>query len=192
MMTLASSPVLHIHSATPDRWPDLEGLFGPRGCGGCWCMWWKLPRSEFDRNKGDGNRQALKALVDLGQAPGILAYDASEAVGWCAVAPREQYPVLQRSRILAPVDDQPVWSIVCFFIARSYRGRGLLQPLIEGAVGHVRQSGGSVVEAYPTDTRAKTSPSFIYTGVLSAFLQTGFVEVARRSPTRPIVRRWLS
>src|SRR6185437_5087682 len=92
---------LKFQPLTPERWGDLESLFGARGaCGGCWCMLWRLKRSEFEKQKGDKNKAALKAVVDSGEAPGILAYANGGAIGWCAVAPRETYPALDRSRVL--------------------------------------------------------------------------------------------
>ena len=95
------------HPLTPERWADLERLFGERGaCGGCWCMWWRLTRREFEQNKGDGNKASLRALVESGPPPGLLAYDGDEAVGWCAVEPRESYPALARSRVLKPIDEE--------------------------------------------------------------------------------------
>ena len=95
---------------TPSRWDDFADLFGPRGAtGGCWCMWWRITNKEFEANKGEGNRMAIKDLVDKGTIPGILAYDGDQAIGWCSVAPREEFTRLERSRILKPVDEQPVW-----------------------------------------------------------------------------------
>ncbi|GAG54829.1 unnamed protein product, partial [marine sediment metagenome] len=95
----------------PERWTDFEALFGERGAvGGCWCMWWRIKRAEFEEQKGEGNRLAMKEIVESGEVPGILAYSDGKAVGWCSVAPRGQFPVLQRSRVLKPVDDTPVWS----------------------------------------------------------------------------------
>ena len=108
------------HRLTPERWTDFEELFGERGAaGGCWCMWWRLTQREFDAQKGEGNRRAMKAIVDSGRVPGVLAYHEGQPVGWCSVAPREEFPRLGRSRILKPVDDEPVWSVVCFFIVIS-------------------------------------------------------------------------
>src|SRR3954454_12233698 len=99
---------------TPERWDDFATLFGPRGaCGGCWCMTWRLPRSQFNEQKGDANRRAMKRIVAKGPPPGILAYDGKTPVGWRAVAPREVYAALERSRVLKPIDDQPVWSVSC-------------------------------------------------------------------------------
>ena len=183
--------MFHFHPLTPDRWQDLETLFGPRGAmGGCWCMWWRLKRSEFERNKGEGNRLALKAIVDTGHVPGILAYQGEQPVGWCSVAPRQEFSAFERSRILKPVDDQEVWSIVCFFVARPYRRLGLSTQLIQAAIEYAGQSGARIVEAYPTGLQpGKGSPDpFVFTGLLPAFTKTGFKEIARRSETRPIMR----
>ena len=182
---------LAFHPLTPERWADLEQLFGARGaCGGCWCMWWRLPRSRFTEQKGEGNRRALHALVDGGRVPGILAYADGRPVGWCAVEPREAYPALDRSRNLRRVDDEPVWSVTCFFVARGWRQRGVTARLLRAAVEHVRAQGGRVVEGYPVEPRQDSVPDvFAWTGFASAFRRAGFVEVARRSDSRPIMRR---
>jgi len=184
-------PNLEFHPVTPERWADFEILFGEHGaCGGCWCMWFRLKRSDFEKQKGEGNRLAMKAIVESGEVPGILAYAGGEPVGWCSVAPRETFGVLQRSRVLKPVDEQPVWSIVCFFIAKPYRRRGLMGQLIEAAVAHAAAHGAKMVEAYPVEPKKAEVPDvFAYTGLASTFLKAAFVEVARRSETRPIMRR---
>jgi GNAT superfamily N-acetyltransferase len=179
-----------IRPLTPARWKDLEALFGARGaCGGCWCMYWRLPRSTFEREKGDGNRRAFKKLVATGEPPGLLAYDGGQPVGWCAIAPRTEYPKLARTRILQPVDDQPVWSVSCLFVARPYRRRGVSVRLLEAAADYARRRGGRIVEGYPVEARGKVADPFVWTGLASAFRQAGFAEVARRSKTRPIMRR---
>jgi len=175
---------------TAAEWDDLAALFGPRGaCGGCWCMWWRLPRSEFAHRKGEGTRRALKRIVDRGPAPGILAYDGGRAVGWCCVGPREDFPLLERSRVLARVDDEPVWSIVCFFVARDHRRQGLTRRLVAAAVSYAAGRGARRIEAYPVDARSGQPDAFVYTGLVAAFAANGFVEVARRSQRRPIMRR---
>ncbi len=180
---------LHFRPLTPERWPDLERLFGARGCAGCWCMWFRLSPSEFERGKGDGNRAALRTLVHAGPPPGILAYAGDEPVGWCAVAPRSEYPLLARSRILRPVDDAPVWSIVCFFVARGHRRRGVTVALLRAAVEYASARGARVIEGYPVESGERaTADTFAYHGLASAFRRAGFAEVARRSPTRPIMR----
>jgi GNAT superfamily N-acetyltransferase len=190
-MTPSQRPRLAIRRLTLDRWADFERLFGPRGaCGGCWCMWWRLTRSEFERRKGPGNKRAMKALVRQGVVPGLVAYLGPDPVGWVAVAPRESFSALARSRVLCPVDAEPVWSIVCFFIAKTQRRQGLSTLLLEAAVGHVKRQGGRIVEGYPVEPKeGRTADVFAYTGLASAFRRAGFREVARRSPTRPIMRR---
>jgi len=151
-------------------------------------MWWRLSRPEWNRGKGEGNRKAFRKLVRSGAEPGVLAYADGEPVGWCAIAPREQYPRLSSSRILKPVDDQPVWSVTCFHIARGFRRQGLSTRLLEAAVDFARARGARIVEGYPHETR-KTAPDiFVYTGLASAFRKAGFKEVARRSKTRPIMQ----
>jgi GNAT superfamily N-acetyltransferase len=143
----------------------------------------------FVQLKGDGNRQAFYSIVQAGEPAGLLAYAGGVPAGWCAVAPREAYSTLQRSRILKPVDDQPVWSIPCFFIARSHRRKGLMVRLIRAAVAFAQSHGATIVEAYPVEAKRKDSPDvYMYTGLASAFLDAGFQEVARRSETRPIMR----
>lgn len=182
---------LTIKPVTAERWHDLEQLFGPRGaCGGCWCMFWKLSHATYQAQLGEPNRIMQKAIIESGETPGLLAYVGAEPVGWVAVALRQYYPRLAKSRILKPVDDLPVWSIVCFFVARRYRRQGVTSALIEAAVDYAGQHGAKIVEAYPVETReSNTPPPFIYTGVASAFFNAGFVEAARRSPTRPVMRR---
>jgi GNAT superfamily N-acetyltransferase len=186
---MSASPYT-FHPLTPDRWDDLETLFGKRGaCAGCWCMYWRLKRSEFEALSGEGTHQALKALVDGGQAPGLLAYAGETPVGWCALAPRETYPVLENSRVLKRVDERPVWSVVCFFVDRRFRRQGLTVELLRAAVDYARQHGARMVEGYPVEPKKEKAPDvFVYTGLASAFLKAGFVEVLRRSETRPIMR----
>lgn len=188
-----ATPVLTIEPLTPERWDDLERLFGERGaCAGCWCMWWRLTRSEFERSKGEANRRAFRELVASGRVPGLLAFDGDEPVGWCAVEPRESYASLARSRVLRPIDDEPVWSVVCFFVRRDRRGQAVATALLDAAAEHVRSEGGRILEGYPVEPRKDRMPdAFAWTGVPAVFLAAGFEEVARGSETRPIMRRYL-
>jgi len=175
---------------TSDRWDDFTQLFGERGaCGGCWCMWMRLTRSVFEQQKGELNKNAIKEFVDSGNIPGLLAYQNDEPIGWISVAPREEFSVLQRSRILKPLDDKPVWSVACFFIDKKYRNQGLSVRLLHAAIEYVKQEGGEIVEGYPVEPKKDRMPAaFAWTGLASAFLAAGFSEKVRRSETRPIMR----
>ena len=146
---------MEFHPLTPDRWEDFARLFGAHGAyGGCWCMWWRETRAEFEKRQGAGNRRAMKQIVESGEVPGILAYAAGEPAGWISIAPREKFSGLERSRVLKRIDDTPVWSIVCFFVGKEYRSRGLAVPLIRAAVEYAAERGAKVVEAYPTLPKA--------------------------------------
>ncbi len=176
--------------ATPSRWPDIEDLFGERGaCEGCWCMFLRLPRKQFEAGKGARNKRALAEIVSSGRKPGVIAYLGKEPIGWCAVAPRQEYVALERSRILKAVDQQPVWSVSCLFVKRPYRRQGVSTYLIREAVRVAVNRGATVVEGYPVDPAAKqhADPS-LWHGTTSAFQAAGFCEVARRADKRPIMR----
>ena len=186
---------LQFHPATPERWPDLEDLFGKNGANaGCWCMFWRLERAMFKKTKGEGNRQILKQVVEAGEQPGILAYNGKQAVGWCGIAPREKLIALENSRILKRVDDQPVWSITCFFTMKEARRQGIMEGLIKAAVGYAKTQGAQIVEAYPIDMHSpklagQTFNSYSgYMGVASAFRSLGFEEVGQASETQLIMR----
>ncbi len=188
-----SSKTVSFYPLTSSRWPDLVALFGPRGaCAGCWCMWWRMTTADFRRNAGEGNRAAFQRLVEHGPAPGILAYAKGRAVGWCAIAPREHYPRLARSRVLAAVDLQQVWSVSCLFVAREWRRTGLSTQLLGAAAKFAAQRGARIVEGYPHEVTGQIADAFVYTGLASAFRKAGFKEVARRSAKRPIMRKKVS
>lgn len=186
----ATTP-LRFEPLTPERWPHFVRLFGEGGVGGgCWCMGWRLPtRQQYLRQKGEPNKQAMHALVRSGCVPGLLAYVGREPAGWCAVAPREAYPALQRSRSRRAVDEERVWSISCVYVARAYRRQHLSTRLIEAAVAHVKSRGGRIVEGYPVPVKpGVASTNYAFTGFVSAFEAAGFTECLRRSRTRPIMR----
>ena len=184
---------LEFRPVTASEWPDLQALFGPNGAdGGCWCMWWRISRAEFARQAGEGNRRAMEAIIHGGEVPGLLAYHEGRPVGWISVAPRERFPVLDRSRTLRRVDDEPVWSIVCFYVERSWRRNGMSRRLIEAAADYARSNGARILEAYPVDPEHPTvKGDEAFTGLLPTFLKAGFRVAARRSARRVIVRRSL-
>ncbi len=181
--------VLDIHPLTPARWPDVEDLFGPNGAiAGCWCMYWrKAGRDPY----GPDNRSAFHDRVEADPPPGLLAYAGDRAVGWAQVGRREEFVRIERSRHLGPLDDVPVWSLNCFYIRRGYRKRGVARALLDGAIAFAAEHGATTLEAYPVD-RPAPSAGDLYTGVPSMFADAGFTEVARRHPSRPVMRRRLS
>lgn len=182
---------LECHPLTISRWSDFEQLFGKNGaCGGCWCMLWRLSRTQFESQKGDGNRKAMKSLVESGEIPGLLGYVEGQPVGWCALAPREHYPALSRSRVLKPVDEQPCWSVSCLFVHREYRQKGVSIQLLRAAINYARGKGVEILEGYPVEPKGDKPipPAFAWTGIPKAYEAAGFGEVARGSPTRPIMR----
>ena len=186
-------PDVRIQAVTRDRWDDLVALFGARGaCAGCWCMYWRRSAADYRRGKGRGNREALRRLVAAGRVPGVLAYAGNVPVGWCAVAPREAYPRLERARVLKRIDDHPVWSVVCLFVAKGYRRRGVSVALLEGAATFAASRGARMLEGYPVEPGRALPDPFAWTGTAAAFRAARFVEAARGAPTRPIMRRVLT
>jgi len=153
-------------------------------------MLWRLTRKQFESQKGDGNKLAMNAIVDSGEVPGILAYHSTKAIGWCAIAPRSSFPALSRSRILQPIDNRPCWSVACLFVDRSYRKKGVSSELLQAATEYAKSQGAELVEGYPVEPKSEKDipPPFAWTGIPKVFISAGFKEVARRSPTRPIMR----
>ena len=178
------------YPVTKENWKDFENLFGEKGaCAGCWCMYWRMHRKDYDNLRGSGTKKKMKGLINKGIIPGILAYDDKQPVGWGSVAPREDFPVLDNSRALKRIDEKPVWSIVCFYINKNYRKKGLSIELLNATKKYVKNNKGKIIEGYPVEPKkGKTADVFAWTGLASAFKKAGFNEVDRRSETRPIMR----
>lgn len=176
------------HPVTKDRWQDLVDLFDRPIVRTCFCMFY---RKSGDTGAGSANRKAMKALVDKGTVPGVIGYEDGVPVAWVSLGPREDYGRLRRSPIMKPVDDRPVWSIVCFFVDSSARGRGLSERMLRAAVAYARSCGARLVEAYPVDKAGRSHPDDMFFGAKSVYDRAGFEEVARRRPTRPVVRKAL-
>ncbi len=182
-------PRLTFHAATPDRWPDVEALFGESGaCAGCWCQFFRLPNAEFRAGLGAANRAAFRRSVKRGEVPGVLAYAGDQPVGWAAVEPRARFKRLASSRILPVVDERPTWSVPCFFVPRGWRSRGVARGLLAAAVAHARARGAPAVEGYPVDSKRKLDAPSLYHGAFSTFVKAGFTEVARKTKTRPVMK----
>ena len=153
-------------------------------------MSWRRPKKDFRAGSGRGNKAAMKKLMKSGAPVGILLYKDGEAVGWCSVAPRQQFVALGNSRVWAPVDDQPVWSVSCFFLSKSARRQGLSVELLNAAVAFAKKHGAKIVEGYPQDLGEKTLPAaFVWTGLQKSYECADFREAVRRSKAKPIMRR---
>ena len=187
---------LDVQPLTPERWPDLETIFEARGCSvarGCWCMYYRISGKETGFTRpGDAQRArskaALKALARDDPPPGLIGYREGVPVGWISLGPREDYAKLARSPTMKAIDDQPVWSIVCFVVPSEYRKQGVARDLLAGAIRWARQRGVRLLEAYPVDTSHPSASDAPWFGAKTLFDDAGFEEVARRKPARPIVR----
>ncbi len=188
-------PSLEIHPLTRDRWPDLVELFERPGASiarGCYCMCYRRSGKQVvppGVTYSKANERALKALVDCDVVPGLIGYEHGRPIGWVSLGPRAGYAKLARSPVMKPVDAKPVWSIVCFFVDAKARHRGVAESLLQGALAWAREQGVELVEAYPCDKPAKSSDDSMWFGAKAMFDRAGFVEVVRRKPTRPVMRR---
>jgi GNAT superfamily N-acetyltransferase len=201
---------LTIRPLTAEQWPALEDLFGRAGASnGCWCMYWRIGPRYRSRprayNKEDLARLATAgsdgsagaagaggAAGPAGTAPGLLAFDGGVAVGWCELAPRTDLGWLARARYLQPPDDLPVWSVPCFYVRRTHRGRGVTDALIAAAISAASAAGAPALEAYPVDIAVPGHTRNLFPGVASTFARHGFQVVARHKPDRPVMRRPLT
>ena len=190
------SSVTQFKPLTPDRWEDVVVVFGAgRGvCSKCWCMYWRLPRREFERSLGDTNRKLFRKRVDTGPPPGLIAYRDGEPVGWVQVGPRADVPNWNGPRRLtaptpdAPADDPGVWSISCFAVRTGCRQQGVATALLDGAIDWARENGARVLDGCPVDSSEQRQPISIYHGAASMFRGAGFREVVRRRHDRPLMR----
>ena len=191
---------LEVRPVTADRWQELADFFGPSGAfSHCWCTWWRQTSSEFSgglRDGGAGNRALMHAVVEAGSEPGLLAYRDGVPVGWISVAPRPQFGRILRSRRIGPpaseANDERTWSVVCFWIPRAERGKGVATALLDAAVEHARARGATTLEGYPVDAADGRLPSSnVFTGTVTMFTRAGFAEVGRPRGSQRVVRRSL-
>jgi GNAT superfamily N-acetyltransferase len=183
-MTLTVEPL------TPARMPDLDALFLARGCSvakRCYCMYYRVTGGGW--TPALDTRAALAQLAQGDPPPGLIGYRDGTPVGWVSFGPRQDFARLANSRTMRAVDDANVWSIVCFVVPSAYRRQGVAHDLLEAAVRYAREHGATIVEAYPVDRSVAGAPNAPWFGSLSMFAKAGFVEVARRTAARPIVRK---
>ena len=197
MLPTIDGMTVRIEPLTPDRIADLATLFDQGGDPKwCWCAYFRIRGRDWTNSTGAQNRQILESAVEeQDHAPGLVAYDGEVLVGWVSLGPREDYERLAFSRVMAPLDEKPVWSIVCFVVGREERGQGVAHALLKAAIDYARAHGATLLEAYPTDTGDRRIPANeAFKGTLSMFGQAGFEVAEMRQATatstpRPIVRR---
>lgn len=184
---------IEVVPATGDRWADVMAVMGGSGGDrGCWCQYYRWSSSDFSALGAGGGRRALERQVADGPPPGLLAYIDGAPVGWVGIGPRHEMGRLVRSRTIPLIDDDPVWSVLCFLVRPGFRRRGVTRALLEGLIGFARSAGAPAIEAYPIDADgSRLDAALSYVGFTSTFEAAGFrrvVETAGRSAGRP---RWL-
>ena len=178
-----------------ETWSDLEELFALPGGSivrGCWCMYYRRSgKVSVSGAAGVENKQQLCDLVADGVVPGLVGFVDGTPAGWISLGPREDYAKLRRSPIMKPVDDEEVWSVVCTYVAKSFRGQGVQHRLLGAGIDYAREQGVRKLEAYPVDKPERSHDDFMFFGSRSLYERAGFREVVRRSPTRVVMRRAL-
>ena len=185
---------LRFEPLTKNNWDKFVELFGNKGaCGNCWCMFYRLSKTDFEKGKtDDGNKNAMKQLVWNNLPAGLIGFYEDLPIAWCAFAPRKDFPKLQKSRIHKPIDDKPVWSVPCTFIAKKFRRQGVSVALLKGLIEYAKENQIKIIEAYPTiPTQEKLSDAFAWIGLYKSFERAGFKIVDRTSKNRPMVRYYI-
>ena len=175
---------------TASTWNDFEQVMGcdQGGEGGCWCTWWRVARSEWERLGRTGRKHLIQQLAFEGRPLGVIVYSEGVAVGWCAVAPAEDYPVLARSPVVAPSMQAGDWFVSCFFVKAGHRRGGAMKRLLQHAVDYARAEGARAIEACPRDEVAGSGSSDLFVGKTDVFLALGFKQVHRKKADRPLLR----
>jgi GNAT superfamily N-acetyltransferase len=200
--TASDEGVWETHPVTPDRFEDFADVINPsRRAYSCWCLSHRLRQQDIRELGGDGpddRERAMRALCEREHPPGVVTYLDGTPVGWCSISPRSQIPRLERSTLIRPVDDVPVWSIICVVVRSGYRRRGVVGHLLEGAVAYAASRGAPAVEAHPVDPQgARMDTTMAFVGTRSMFERAGFEvvgttdAVASRMP-RLVMRRTLT
>jgi GNAT superfamily N-acetyltransferase len=174
-----------------DLWSDLEILFGPKGaCGGCWCMNYRCFKKEFETGKGVINQKRLKEKVESGKHTGLLAYETGNPIGWISIAPRSEFPRMQKSRVMQTDFEGDIWCITCVLVGAEFRGRGLSDHLVKAAVEYAFQNGADCVEAFPSVIGVqRLPPPFIWKGLPGMYLRNGFEIIRKPSNSQWVMRK---
>lgn len=180
---------------TPDLWPAFEDLFGKQGaCYGCWCTHFRLPPKMRQAISGQEKKAHMRARIEAGPPPGLLAFAEGEATGWMQIGPRADVPEWNNAgRGSAPLDaadaaDPGVWAISCFFLRPKARRQGLTHRLVAAGLEHARANGARVLEACPIALSRDSRSIGLFVGSKRVFDKAGFRMVAERKPGRPLMR----
>jgi len=163
------------HPLTPDRFEDFADVVNRnRRATHCWCLSHRLRAREIEELGGGSRERAMRALCERAHPPGVVAYRDGEPVGWCNIGPRTEITRLTGSRLIRPVDDVAVWSIVCLVVRAGHRRQGVTAQLLEGAVGYAASHGAPAVEAYPVDPPDRMDQTMAFVGTRPMFERAGF------------------
>jgi GNAT superfamily N-acetyltransferase len=163
------------HPVTPDRFEDFADVINRnRRANHCWCLSHRLQAAEIERLGSGSREQAMRRLCERDHPPGVVTYWDGEPVGWCNIGSRAEITRLARSRLIRPVDDLPVWSIICVVVRPGHRRQGVTAPLLEGAVAYAESYGAPAVEAYPVDPSGRMDLTMAFVGTRSMFERAGF------------------
>ncbi|MGI6853235.1 N-acetyltransferase family protein [Mesorhizobium sp. 1B3] len=180
---------------TPDLWPAFEDLFGRQGaCYGCWCTHFRLPPAVRRGNSHASNKEFMKARIETGPPPGLLAFDGERAVGWMQIGPRADVPEWNNAgRVSAPLQqgdesDPAVWAISCFFVRSKARGQGLTHRLVAAGIDFARDNGARFLEACPMDHSKDSRSVGLFVGSTRVFEKAGFCLAASRKTGRPLMQ----
>jgi GNAT superfamily N-acetyltransferase len=185
---MLAAMTLTIRPLTTDNFADVEALFTARGCSYakmCWCTAYRFRKRDAPKDR----RAALWGLAETGKvAPGLIGYLGKTPVGWISLGPREDFGPIATSRIMRPIDNTPVWSVICFVVPKEYRGQGVAQAMLDGGIAYARKKKARVLEAYPYEVDKRTNSQWLWFGTATMYLKAGFTEAARPAPTRPVMR----
>lgn len=171
---------IEIRPATEARFDDVATMLGPKNptSSVCWCLSHRVDSKTNRELVGPARGEFVRDLTRRRVAPGVLAYDGDEVVGWAAVAPRSELP-FERSAKIPHVDDVPAWSIWCIRVRPGHRGKGIALPLLQGAVDYAAAKGAPAVEGYPVDNKGrKVDITMAYVGTRALFEKAGFTKAA--------------
>ncbi len=163
------------HPVTPDRFDDFADVINrSRRVNHCWCLSHRLRPREIEQLGGGSRESAMRRLCEREHPPGVVAYRDGVPVGWCNVGPRAEISRLTGSRLIRPVDDVPVWSIVCVVVRPGHRRQGVTAPLLDGALAYAASHGAPAVEAYPVDPAGRMDTTMAFVGTKAMFARAGF------------------